>query len=728
MPAFAPGISVHIVADQETLVLGQSEHWVLRGRGHARVASLIDGYTSDEEIVATLAPELPPAVVYLALQRLADRGVIVHVAPGPGPHPSALRPGPGAVIAEVDLAGPGEFRFIGIGVAASVTAQLTAAVAARQAHGQRGLMVAVVDDYLRSDLHQLAGRCRENDLALLPIRCSGQDWWFGPYCDGAGAGSMWQLLTRRLHANRRGAMTPLPDPDPHGPGAEVVEDAVPERDVAYAAGVIERTLRDGPPPSLSDGLLVRDQRDGRLTEHRVAVIAPSDVRTTPAFGERAHLPVAPARSAKGRATTAGHHVYPPDAALVRMTPLISPITGVVRGLERVPALEGAHVYATVGTLEWPDAAERDSRLPVFRGGALGKGLSDAQARASCMGEAIELVSASFVGDEPRRRARWSEVGEIAVHPERLLLVSDRQYEQAAGQPPIEAWDRLLARFDERHPIEWVPLVSLVSGETRWLPAAYCYFGYRDPEYPGAPYATAYANGCAVGNTLEEAILQGLLELIERDACAMWWYNRVRRPGIDLDSLGHPRLAAIRDAHAALGRELALLDLRTDTEVTVVGATAWDRESGIVQPTGHGCHLNPTVAIERAIAELAQVSAIASPADDPSAARATITDRPHLMPDSSSTVRVTDLPDLGRGAVGDEVEWCVHMLARLGHDPLVLDTTRPDLGFASVRVVVPGLRPLHRRLAPGRLYDVPVERGWLPHALREEELNPESFVS
>jgi len=45
-----------------------------------------------------------------------------------------------------------------------------------------------------------------------------------------------------------------------------------------------------------------------------------------------------------------------------------------------------------------------------------------------------------------------------------------------------------------------------------------------------------SNGCAAGNTREEAILQGFLELVERDAAAIWWYGEIRRPAIDLGGL------------------------------------------------------------------------------------------------------------------------------------------------------------------------------------------------
>ncbi|MGH3083072.1 MAG: YcaO-like family protein [Gaiellaceae bacterium] len=696
---------------------------ILHGRAHALVAPLIDGCRSEEEIVAALANKLPAAIVHLALRRLAKCHLIIHVPPGS----VAVRPSESAsgdVLRAFNPPGRGELCCVGVGVPSSIVSRLSKMISADANNGRRGLMLLVLDDYLRHELDQVAARCREHDVALLPIRSPGSDWWFGPFCDGAEAGPMWRLFTKRLHANRhadlealkRGATFPL-----HSETG--TEDNVADGDVAYAVRLVEQTLRGEPPESVVDGLLVLDCRDGRLTEHRIAVIAPPELHKPPAFRER---PPALMRVPERRRADVegGHRVCSPAATLARMTPLISPITGAVAGLERVPAPSGTHVYATAGAFE---ASEDSPGLLVFRAGALGKGLTDAQARASCMGEAIELLSSSFAGDEPRRRARWSEVEEIALHPRELLLISDNQYAQAATRPPANTWDDIPAPLDESQAIEWVPLVSLVSGERRWLPAAYCYFRYRDTEYAGPPYATASWNGCAAGNTREEAILHALLELIERDACAMWWYNRALRPGIDLDSARDDRLAAIRDAHAASGRKLAILDLRTDTEVTVVVAVAWAGSDAVLLPIGCGCHVDPTIAISRAITELSQGMAVRGLVDGRlPAAGATAEGRPYRVPDSSPPVRAADLPDLTGSDLSDEIDWCVQMLARLGHDVLLLDTTRADLGFPSVRVVVPGLRSLQRRLAPGRLYDVPVQCGWVPRRLREDELNSEAF--
>jgi len=71
--------------------------------------------------------------------------------------------------------------------------------------------------------------------------------------------------------------------------------------------------------------------------------------------------------------------------------------------------------------------------------------------------------------------------------------------------------------------------------------------------------------------------------------------------------------------------------------------------------------------------------------------------------------------------------CVEAARRRGIEVLVLDQTRPDVGLPVVRVIMPGMRHFWARLAPGRLYDVPVALGWLPAALSEEQLNPVDFA-
>jgi oxazoline/thiazoline synthase len=73
-----------------------------------------------------------------------------------------------------------------------------------------------------------------------------------------------------------------------------------------------------------------------------------------------------------------------------------------------------------------------------------------------------------------------------------------------------------------------------------------------------------------------------------------------------------------------------------------------------------------------------------------------------------------------------VTQCVDVATKAGLEFIVLDQTQPDLDLNVVKVIVPGMRHFWRRLAPGRLYTVPVRLGWLDKPLSEDELNPRSL--
>ena len=112
---------------------------------------------------------------------------------------------------------------------------------------------------------------------------------------------------------------------------------------------------------------------------------------------------------------------------------------------------------------------------------------------------------------------------------------------------------------------------MTAGRMRYLPSAYCYYGH--PESAQFFCATD-ANGTAAGNTIEEAILQGAFELIERDAVALWWYNRVARPHVDIESFRVPYTASLRRHYEAIGREFWVLDLTHDLDVAYRNVLHW----------------------------------------------------------------------------------------------------------------------------------------------------------
>jgi oxazoline/thiazoline synthase len=100
------------------------------------------------------------------------------------------------------------------------------------------------------------------------------------------------------------------------------------------------------------------------------------------------------------------------------------------------------------------------------------------------------------------------------------------------------------------------------------------------------------------------------------------------------------------------------------------------------------------------------------------------DASYLMPDLETGLRrLQDFKNLASDDLRQDILTCMGLTATRGIEVLVLDQTRPDVGFPVVRVVAPGLRHFWARFGPGRLYDVPLREGWLSRSNDERELNP-----
>jgi oxazoline/thiazoline synthase len=267
-----------------------------------------------------------------------------------------------------------------------------------------------------------------------------------------------------------------------------------------------------------------------------------------------------------------------------------------------------------------------------------------------------------------------------------------------------------------------------------VPSALCYFHY--PAGPGPLFAVVDSNGNAAGNNLEEAVLQGLMELVERDAAGIWWLNRLRRPGVDLASFGEPYLPGLARFYAERGRRLWMLDLTTDLHIPAFAAvSATDDEDGRGITLGFGAHLDPAIAALRAATECNQLTWLRGDrrhllrrGDERGREdwyrEARLADHPHLQASSvEPAARREDFDAIQAEDLRDDILRAVRRLSEHGLEVLVLDLTRPDVGLSAVKVFVPGLRHFRRRLGPGRLYDVPVRLGWLAVPCAEGDCNP-----
>ena len=363
---------------------------------------------------------------------------------------------------------------------------------------------------------------------------------------------------------------------------------------------------------------------------------------------------------------------------------------------------------------------------------------------SALCEAIERYSGACYGDEIRIRKGYSEFNrsEEAIHPNDVQLFSDKQLDNAktinaSGHP----YNIVPSRLDPDVKIDWTPVWSLTQQRHRYLPTSMLYS--MPAEQRGPADLIADSNGCAAGNTLEEAILQGFYELVERDAFAIWWYNRLRAPAVDLSSFDDEYLASASDCYARFERDLWMLDVTSDIGIPTFVALS-RRLGGQTEDIiyGAGAHADPRIAALRAICELNQcLTWLPRPGkgdgrpmiDDPLALwwwkTARLSDCSWLAPSADEPPRkASQYPAIESTDTREDVENCRALAEARGMEFLVLDQTRPDIGMPVARVIVPGMRHFWARFAPGRLYDVPVQMGYRKHPLAETDLNPAPVVA
>jgi ribosomal protein S12 methylthiotransferase accessory factor len=397
--------------------------------------------------------------------------------------------------------------------------------------------------------------------------------------------------------------------------------------------------------------------------------------------------------------------------------------GIVEELERVypDPCDLIHVY--IARLR---EDLQNSQLGVWKGLrtlCVGKGMTEAQAKVSALGEAVERYSAIFRGDEVRIKAKYRDLKGKAIHPNKCMNFSDSQYSDrdAWNQKEIE-FNWVPQPFDEERETEWTPLWSLTKKRYKYAATAYCYFRY--PFCAEHDFCRPDSSGNAAGTNLEEAVLQGFLEVVERDSVAIWWYNMVPRPRVELTSFGEPYFKALEELYSILGRQINVLDISSDLSIPVFAAVSGNtKESGDLL-LGFGAHLDPRIAIARALTEMNQlfVGAVARKIRPVFVGR--LRKDGFLVPKKSDFVRTQKDYSVPHGRdLREDLKRCVALASQLGLEILVLDQTRPDAAMRVVKVIVPGLRSWWARFAAGRLYDVPVKMGWLTAPLPEQHLNP-----
>jgi bacteriocin biosynthesis cyclodehydratase domain-containing protein len=751
--ALSHRFSVHVVDSRQVLLLSEERSFRLVGKLYVAMLPFLDGTRTGLDIFRAFAGRASEGRLRTALGNVLAKGYADYVDDKAPPSRQALWAELGMVPADVErnLAQ----HSIALKAAADHGAPAEAVRLLHSAVEDNGirvvpeeaatLTIVSVEDYLHRDLEVTNQEMRQAARSWMLFKAGGRVPLLGPLFR-PDAAPCWACLANRMVENR--------------PGDRLVSDAV--RAVRPALAHTGGTLgiaanfaalhlarcfaRDGI-DRFDRRIVSFDLRNYRHREHLVRLDPHCEICGAP-YDEESTL-----QRALSPLKLQSRHVLPQvdggwrtsSAAevLKRLEDYVSPITGIIADLEDTSPKDGLPVFQAKQTNP-VHTSPRENRLVGRPGAAAGKGMEKTQAQASCLGEAIERYLCGYTGREPRMRTSWAALNSAAPHPYTYLNYSEKQYvTRDTWNKSHEGFNWVGERFDENREIEWTPAWSMTHGERRWLPTRYCYFNYVDPTVVEEPsdndFCAADSNGCASGSTLEEAILQGFLELVERDACALWWYNRVRRPAFDLDASENPFVRRVRAYLTSRERGLEVLDVTNDIGIPVAIAVSHRQADGKAIAFGLGAHFDPEIAVSRALAELNQMVTLeietskceveGKGTDDSRAVLEWIRNKsletePYCVPDGIIRTDAYERPRIGD--LKEAVERCVQVVSNKGFEMIVLDHSRPEIDFAAARVVVPGMRHFWARLRAGRLYQAPVDMGWLDRPLSEENLNPIAF--
>jgi ribosomal protein S12 methylthiotransferase accessory factor len=700
---------------------------------------MLNGNYSVVEIISKLKEEIPFTSIYYALKQLKSKGYTTESVDSLPPEVAAfwslLNINPQVSFNRLQETFVSVTSFGDVPTEPLILAleSLGIQVRSSQSHqGLKSLAVVLTNDYLQPNLRDFNQAAVDANQPWVLVKPVGVELWIGPIFNPGRTGC-WQCLAQRLYGNREveTAIRQQLDSVESIPISRAILPSTLQIGLNLAATEILKWIvlegtQENSIPTLEGKVLTFNSANLELKTHiltqrpQCAVCGDEDQLDKP-------KPIILTSRKKQFTTDGGHRIFSPEQTLKHYEHHISPITGVVSALVRTSDSNSNLLHSYLAVHNFGSATDLQSLRYLLHNKAAGKGKTDQQARASGFCEAIERYCGVYQGDEIRVKSTYAQLGS-GIHPALCLHFSQSQYQNRAALNQQFGVDFIPEPFDETKEIEWTPVWSLTQQTFKYLPTALCYYNYPLP--PNHLFGIANSNGNAAGNTLEEAILQGFMELVERDSVGIWWYNRLQRPAVDLASFQDPYLLELQAYYKSQKREFWVLDLTSDLEIPVFAAVSRCTDGAEKIVAGYGSHFDGKIALSRAVTEMNQfLTRVETQYPKKTEGElhewltfAAIANQPYLTPNHLEPKVYTDYPQHCSDDLQEDVLNCVAIAKQHNLETFVLDQTRPDIGLNVVKVIVPELRHFLPRFDSGRLYDVPVKMGWLPTPLLEEQMN------
>ncbi len=320
----------------------------------------------------------------------------------------------------------------------------------------------------------------------------------------------------------------------------------------------------------------------------------------------------------------------------------------------------------------------------------GKGATVEQARASAMMEGFERYSAEKqdIDQEKISISAYNEIkNDSVLNPRDLLLPKSFENQNI-----------------EMQKLEWIEAEEIISESPILVPANAVFHPYI-PNREIKPCAMAMfkgnTNGLASGNVIEEAVLHGIFEVVERDAWSIFELTKRNKKQIDLDTIENETVSELVEKFTSQGIKIKLMDITADLKIPTIVASADDTvlKDAALLTLGVGTHLNPEIAAIRALSEVAQSRATQIHGTREDTVRADFmrkagyenmkrTNKEYFV-EEDEKINLSDIENKITGSIKKDIEVSIEEVQKAGLDKVIYyDLTREEIGVNVARVIIP----------------------------------------
>lgn len=390
---------------------------------------------------------------------------------------------------------------------------------------------------------------------------------------------------------------------------------------------------------------------------------------------------------------------------------------------------------------WPHLKNNRKSGSPLRMSGTGTGARDEDCVVTALAEAIERYCACIYTDDQFIWATAEELGNNALDLDTIPSCS--KTELSHPRCPLVAPDK-------KAPLRWIQAISLLDGRSVYVPAVMVFLsaGFASrAERICIPIST----GCASHTSYERALLNGIFEVIERDAISLVWLQKLSLSQIEIDAVPLS-LATFWERYERSSRNLKITFFDATTDLGIPTVYGLQVAPGTSLSTMVACSTatDPAVAVAKVIRDMAALRAgfhgqrpVPKSFEDfdkvfhgaiymatPERVEAF-----HFLMQPRPYRRLSEISALPAGDDRSELRWILELLRRNGLDVYAIDLTTDEAvrsGVRVVRVLIPALQPLGfhyraRYLGNPRLYDAPAKMGY--PVLPEIQLNhwPQPFA-